>query len=67
MSAIQPGVYLHKKGNKYRVLFTATDANNLSDNKGCPQVVYMSLVDGKMYVRDMAEFNEEGRFVFQHE
>lgn len=58
------GWYLHKKGGHYKVTGTATVTTNGEQN-GKQVVVYES--GGKLYVRDEAEFNEPGRFTFQHE
>ncbi len=59
------GVYLHKKGNHYRVLFNGILATNGQDSK--PVVVYLSMKNGNIYVRDEVEFNEPGRFTFVEE
>lgn len=60
----KPGIYTHKKGGKYFVCYTATNATN-GDKNGNVVVVYMSLETGKYFVRDEVEFNEPGRFTLQ--
>jgi len=56
----KPGVYKHWKGMSYRVLFTATTATNkVAKSAGGPQVVYMSLANGELYVRSEIEFHEQ--------
>ncbi len=57
MSApLKPGLYLHHKGDLYEVIETAIEATNA--RKGGEVVVYRSLDDGQLYVRDRAEFEE---------
>ena len=55
---IEVGVYLHKKGGKYRVLHVdATWEETLK-----PAVVYMSLTDGRVWVRPAASWLEPVRW-----
>ena len=56
MELVRPGVYLHQKGNRYRVIGTALDATNARD--GGTVVVYESEDGGARYCRDIAEFVE---------
>lgn len=49
---IKKGVYLCHTGNEYRVLFTALDTKN----KETEVVVYQSVKDGTIWVREKQEF-----------
>ena len=51
-----PGVYLHQKGSRYRVIGTAVDTTNARD--GAAVVVYESENGSAKYCRDLAEFIE---------
>lgn len=51
-------VYRHFKGNYYEVMEIAFDATNGS-NVGEKMVVYKSLADGNIYVRDLKEFSSQ--------
>ncbi|MFA5954091.1 MAG: DUF1653 domain-containing protein [Patescibacteria group bacterium] len=53
---VAPGIYQHYKGDKYRVLFVATNATNEQERNKV--VVYISLKDGSVYYRDLGEFTE---------
>ena len=50
---IQPGVFRHFKGGRYRVLFIAKDSETEA-----PTVVYVSLMNGDVWVRPAAMFVE---------
>jgi len=52
-----PAVYRHYKGGLYRVLFEARNSTNGPDD-GLPVVVYVSLTNGHVFVRDLAQFHE---------
>lgn len=49
-------VYRHFRGGLYRVLFVATESTN--GRPRVPTVVYVSLENGSVNVRDEAEFHE---------
>lgn len=51
---MKTGIYKHFKGGFYRVLFTAQESTN--DRAGRAVVVYISLTNGKIHTRDLAEF-----------
>lgn len=53
-SEIHPGKYKHYKGGEYEVLFLANSSESYCD----AQVVYQSLVDGKVWVRPAYMWNE---------
>jgi hypothetical protein len=49
-------VYRHYNGGRYTVLFTARDSTNARD--GNLVVLYVSLTNGSIFCRDLAEFTE---------
>lgn len=52
---IKPGIYQHFKGNKYRVICSATHSETLE-----PMVVYQALYgEGGIWVRPAAMWNEQ--------
>ena len=51
------GVYLHQKGNRYRVIGTALDTTNA--RSGSEVVIYQPLDGSARYCRDLKEFIEE--------
>lgn len=53
---VVPGVYMHYKGGKYRVLFVAKESTNA--RSGGKTVVYVSLTNGNIFTRDLSEFTE---------
>lgn len=54
MEKIKPGIYRHYKGKEYRVLFVATDSEDLSE-----KVVYKALYgEGKIWVRPLSMWND---------
>lgn len=53
MDTIEPGLYVHSKGGRYRVLFTATHSETLK-----PMVVYMSMETGEVWVRPAEMWDE---------
>jgi hypothetical protein len=55
-STILEGEYVHYKGGRYFVIATATDATNTEADRRV--VVYRSLSDSAVYVRDAEEFSE---------
>lgn len=62
MGSIPSGVYKHKGGGRYRVLFVVEDSTNSRIGPGGEKnevVVYVSLTYGKLWCRDLAEFVEE--------
>jgi hypothetical protein len=50
---IEPGLYKHFKGGRYRVLLTASHSETKED-----MVVYVSLSYGTIWARPAAMFNE---------
>jgi len=59
-------IYRHYKGGLYRVLFNGTDSTN--ERSGTPVVVYVSLTNGRVFVRDAREFHgvtEDGQRRFE--
>jgi hypothetical protein len=56
MVGAEPGVYGHYKGGRYRVLFTVTESTNVRE--GAMVVIYVSLTNGNIFCRDLAEFSE---------
>lgn len=52
---VQPGIYKHYGGGRYRVLFEAHDSTN-GPREGLSMVVYVSLTTGRINVRDALEF-----------
>lgn len=52
-------IYKHFKGNYYYVVDIAYDANNDSDSSNKKVVVYKSLSNNVLYVRDLEEFSSE--------
>lgn len=50
---VAPGIWVHFKGGRYRVLFTAKDSETEAD-----VVVYVSLTKGGVWVRPVAMFTE---------
>ena len=52
------GIYVHHKGGRYRVLFTARVSTNGPD-EGKSVVVYVSLTKGTLHVRDESQFHDE--------
>jgi hypothetical protein len=52
----EPGVYVHSKGGRYRVLFVAFESTN--ERAGSRSVVYVSLTTGVIHVRAETEFFE---------
>lgn len=53
--SIKPGIYRHFKGNKYEVLFTATNSETLEE-----MVVYKALYgEYGIWVRPLSMWNEE--------
>jgi hypothetical protein len=62
MNKIGPGLYVHHKDGRYRVLHIALDSTNaraLPDGSRPQVVVYLSLTTGEICVRDLAEFAAE--------
>lgn len=55
MNELKLGIYRHFKGNYYDVLCIAKDATDGTSNHG-EVVVYRSLSDGQVYVRELSEF-----------
>ena len=55
-AVIEPGLYLHHKGGRYRVLMLATESTNA--RVGTPVVVYISLTTGDVHTRDFEEWRE---------
>lgn len=53
---VKPGLYKHFKGNKYLVTGRAIDATNGESDRH--MVIYVSLVNGKTFVREEKEFSE---------
>lgn len=51
-----PTVYMHYKGGRYKVLFEGIIATNGPD-EGKPVVIYVSMTNGKIFVRDFHEFH----------
>ena len=49
-------IYRHFKGNYYQVIDFAFNANN-GDDLSKKMVIYRSLADNKLYVRDLREFS----------
>ncbi len=55
MTDLKPGIYRHFKGNRYRLLYTATHSETLE-----PMVVYQALYgDMGIWVRPAAMWTEE--------
>lgn len=52
---VQPGIYKHYGGGRYRVLFEAHNSTN-GPREGISMVVYVSLTTGRINVRDALEF-----------
>jgi hypothetical protein len=51
---IEPGIYRHFRGNRYEVLFTATNSETLEE-----MVVYKALYgEGKLWVRPASMWND---------
>lgn len=51
---IEPGFYRHFKGNRYEVLFTATNSETMEE-----MVVYQALYgEGKMWARPASMWND---------
>lgn len=50
---VAPGIWVHFKGGRYRVLFTAKDSETQAE-----MVVYVSLTKGGVWVRPVAMFTE---------
>jgi len=53
MDTVQPGLYVHYKGGRYRALFTATHSETL-----VPLVIYMSMETGEIFARPDFMWNE---------
>ena len=50
---IEPGIYRHFKGNRYEVLFTATNSETMEE-----MVVYKALYgEGRLWVRPASMWN----------
>jgi hypothetical protein len=52
--SVECKTYLHFKGGKYRVLFEGFHADNKE-----PVVIYVSMIYGTVWVRNLSEWNEE--------
>lgn len=57
---VTPGVYEHYKGGRYTVLMVIKDSTNarMTDDGKPDVVVYVSLTNGSVWCRDLAEFIE---------
>ncbi len=69
VAAFKPGIYRHWKGGLYRALFLAEDSTNREgpitthapgqlESSQEPIVIYISLTNGKPFVRSLAQWNE---------
>lgn len=54
MENVDPGLYVHAKGDRYRVLFTGTHSETLE-----PMTIYLSMETGEIWVRPESMWNNE--------